>query len=143
MFKKVDWPGYVVGSGDDILDSGGCGPCTAIAIVDRGYRSAVLLHILDPEVDQHIIDEMLLAARAAIPELVDAMVQVVGAGPDLDAVYGPGECLRVRARVLMTLQASGIPAENIRQSWNEDESIGKAIVVDLGQRKTMVETFSG
>jgi hypothetical protein len=141
MLKAVDWPGYVVGRGEDVLDSGGCGPCTAIAIVDRGFRSAVVAHITHPNMDNEVLEEMLLAARTAIPEFVDALVRVVGASPGLDEDYGAGESRKVRGLILQSLRTAGVAATNITESWNDRERMGRAIVVDLGRKQIDVETY--
>ena len=142
MHKVVEWPGYVVGRGEDVLDSGACGPCTVIAIVDPEYQSAVVGHFVDPPCEEEVLDEMLQAARAAIPDFVEAMVQVAGASPELALAWSEkSETNRVRQFVQRKLAEAGLSARNITESWNDSIDHGQFIVVDLGLRKLDVETF--
>lgn len=142
MHKIVEWPGYVVGRGEDVLDSGACGPCTVVAIVDRNYRSAVVGHFIHPPCDETVFDEMLQAARAAIPDFVEAVVQVAGANPELVLAWSTeSETSKVRQFVQRKLLEAGLSAKNITKSWNDSVNHGQILVVDLGLRRLNVETF--
>lgn len=141
--KFPDCPGFRVQIGHShSLSTGGMGPCTGIAIVDSEFRAAVIGHFYFPPLETEEFDEMLVVAKATIPDFHKAVVQLAGTTRELDEPesYGPGAMLLARNFVKSKLIKIGIDPKNIREDWN-DKNTGQNIIVNLALKTITVKTF--
>lgn len=103
------------------LNSGGLGPCIAIAIYNRKTRHGFMIHHPNLDVDR-ILEDLLPKVISKLGRASSLKVEVAGCAVDrLDKVMD-SKCLSARSYVEQQLQNNFL-SENIRIEWSDPGDI--------------------